>query len=86
MKPEAAYQSNLNIRHGNPEDAALLAELGARTFSDTFADDNTPEDMAAYALKYVELGARVVGGCCGNTPEHVAAIARAVRKQSVTSG
>src|SRR4026209_2346184 len=45
--------------------------------------DMGPEDMAAYALKYVELGAKVVGGCCGNTPEHVAAIARAVKKQSV---
>jgi 5-methyltetrahydrofolate--homocysteine methyltransferase len=45
--------------------------------------DMSPEDMAAYSLKYVELGARVVGGCCGNTPEHVAAIAKAVRKQSV---
>lgn len=26
----------------------MLAELGARTFSDTFAADNTPEDMSAY--------------------------------------
>ena len=25
-------------------------------------------------MKYVELGAKVVGGCCGNSPEHVAAI------------
>ena len=41
--------------------------------------DMTPEDMATYARKYVELGARVVGGCCGNTPEHVAAIAKAVK-------
>jgi 5-methyltetrahydrofolate--homocysteine methyltransferase len=45
--------------------------------------DMSPEDMAAYSLKYMELGARVLGGCCGNTPEHVAAIAKAVRKQSV---
>lgn len=45
--------------------------------------DMSPEDMAAYSLKYVELGARVVGGCCGNTPEHIAAIAQAVKKQSV---
>ena len=45
--------------------------------------DMSPEDMATYSLKYVELGARVVGGCCGNTPEHVAAIAKAVKKQSV---
>jgi 5-methyltetrahydrofolate--homocysteine methyltransferase len=48
--------------------------------------DMGPEDMATYALKYVELGARVVGGCCGNTPEHIAAIAKAVKKQSVASG
>ena len=36
------------IRLGNPGDAGLLAELGARTFSETFAADNRPEDMAAY--------------------------------------
>src|SRR5512138_448656 len=47
--------------------------------------DMSPQDMANYAKKYIELGARVVGGCCGNTPEHVAAIAKAVKKQSVSS-
>jgi diamine N-acetyltransferase len=39
---------DLTIRRANPEDAGLLAGLGARTFSETFAADNTPEDMAAY--------------------------------------
>ena len=38
----------LIIRRGKVEDAALLSELGARTFSETFAADNTPEDLAAY--------------------------------------
>jgi len=42
--------------------------------------DMGPEDMGNYAKKYVELGAKVVGGCCGNTPEHIAAIASAVKK------
>jgi 5-methyltetrahydrofolate--homocysteine methyltransferase len=41
--------------------------------------DMGPEDMARFSLRYVELGAKVVGGCCGNTPEHIAAIARAVK-------
>jgi 5-methyltetrahydrofolate--homocysteine methyltransferase len=40
--------------------------------------DATPEDMAEYAKKLVALGARVVGGCCGSTPEHIQAIAQAV--------
>jgi diamine N-acetyltransferase len=38
----------LTIRRATAADAALLAELGARTFADSFAADNTPGDMAAY--------------------------------------
>jgi len=41
--------------------------------------DMGPEDMANFSRKYVELGAKIVGGCCGNTPEHVAAIVKAVK-------
>lgn len=41
---------NLIIRRGNADDAALLAEFGARTFSETFAPDNSPEDMTAYLV------------------------------------
>jgi 5-methyltetrahydrofolate--homocysteine methyltransferase len=41
--------------------------------------DVTPEEMGEYAKKYVALGARVVGGCCGSTPEHVAGIVKAVK-------
>ena len=38
----------LEIRHGTVDDAELLSELGARTFSETFAADNTEEDLASY--------------------------------------
>jgi ribosomal protein S18 acetylase RimI-like enzyme len=38
----------INIRTANPADNILLAELGRRTFFDSFGRDNTPEDMAAY--------------------------------------
>ncbi|MGZ9221600.1 MAG: homocysteine S-methyltransferase family protein [Anaerolineales bacterium] len=41
--------------------------------------DMGPEDMANFARRYVELGAKVVGGCCGNTAEHIAAIVKAVK-------
>ena len=36
------------VRTATVADAALLAGLGARTFRDTFAADNTEADMAAY--------------------------------------
>lgn len=39
---------DLTVRRATPLDAGLLADLGARTFYETFAADNSPEDMAAY--------------------------------------
>src|SRR5262245_7807021 len=39
---------DVTIRRGTVGDAELLSELGARTFAETFAADNTPEDLAAY--------------------------------------
>ncbi len=37
-----------------------------------------PEMLAEHVRAYVDKGASIVGGCCGSTPEHVAAIARAL--------
>ena len=48
MKPETNIHTNLIIRLAKLRDAGLLAELGASTFSDTFAADNTPENMSDY--------------------------------------
>jgi len=42
------FVSSVTIRQASIADAALLAEIGGRTFSDTFAADNTPEDMESY--------------------------------------
>lgn len=39
----------------------------------------TPDEAAAYARRVADLGATIIGGCCGTTPDHVAAIAAAVR-------
>jgi 5-methyltetrahydrofolate--homocysteine methyltransferase len=41
--------------------------------------DETPEMTAAHLRAWAEAGlVNVVGGCCGTTPEHIAAIAQAV--------
>src|SRR4051794_1508579 len=42
--------------------------------------DLTPEQLAEYHRRHVaELGVRVVGGCCGTTPEHLRQVVEAVR-------
>ncbi len=43
--------------------------------------DATPEIMAEFAVKYLQAGAQIVGGCCGNTPAHIAAIAKSVNSR-----
>lgn len=39
----------------------------------------SPEYVGEYARRMVEAGARLVGGCCGTTPEHIASIRKFVR-------
>jgi methionine synthase I (cobalamin-dependent) len=39
----------------------------------------TPDYLADYARRFVELGVAIVGGCCGATPDHIRAISAAVR-------
>ncbi|HEX3319573.1 MAG TPA: bifunctional homocysteine S-methyltransferase/methylenetetrahydrofolate reductase [Terriglobales bacterium] len=39
----------------------------------------SPEYMASYARKFVAAGVRLIGGCCGTTPEHIRAMKSALR-------
>src|SRR2546425_7015062 len=39
---------------------------------------SSPAYMAEYAARMVEAGARIVGGCCGTTPQHIAAMREAL--------
>jgi len=50
----------------------------------------SPEYMASYARKFVAAGVRLVGGCCGTTPDHIRVMKSALRvgeaRTKVTSG
>lgn len=38
----------------------------------------TPETMAAYVHLAIDAGARIIGGCCGTSPAHLAAMRKAI--------
>ena len=40
---------------------------------------SSPDFVGSYARRFVTAGVRLVGGCCGTTPEHIRQIASAVR-------
>jgi len=46
---------------------------------DVFPD--TPAMMADFVPELLAAGADIIGGCCGTTPEHIAAIARALHNE-----
>jgi methionine synthase I (cobalamin-dependent)/5,10-methylenetetrahydrofolate reductase len=47
---------------------------------------SSPAYMADYAARMVALGARMVGGCCGTTPEHIRAMRQAVDRVASARG
>jgi 5-methyltetrahydrofolate--homocysteine methyltransferase len=42
----------------------------------------TPSEMAARVPALIAAGAGIIGGCCGTTPEHIKAIAAALKKHN----
>jgi homocysteine S-methyltransferase len=42
----------------------------------------SPEYMASYARRFIASGVRLVGGCCGTTPEHIRQIALAAKQMA----
>jgi 5,10-methylenetetrahydrofolate reductase len=54
--------------------AGMPREVGGRSMYMA-----SPEYMATYARHLVQAGAKVVGGCCGTTPEHIKAMVEGVR-------
>jgi 5-methyltetrahydrofolate--homocysteine methyltransferase len=71
--------------HEAAPDAYLIAKPNAgipRMVKRQVVYDADPERMAALARQYVELGACIVGACCGSSPEHIAAIRGAVSRKA----
>jgi 5-methyltetrahydrofolate--homocysteine methyltransferase len=69
------------MAQATPDGVLLMAKSNAgmpRWKDDRITYGGTPEVMADYARRMAGLGVRVIGGCCGSTPEHVAAMRRAL--------
>jgi len=70
MKPYATVPLLAKPNAGMPrlEGLKTIFDMDAKTF-------------ASYARKLMASGATLLGGCCGTTPDHIAALAKAVRRR-----
>jgi S-methylmethionine-dependent homocysteine/selenocysteine methylase len=57
----------------------------ANVILDSLRDDLEPADYVAFARRWREAGASIVGGCCGIGPGHIAALSRAFREEGVVT-
>jgi 5-methyltetrahydrofolate--homocysteine methyltransferase len=91
VRHAAPFSIGLNCALGASEMRAHIAEIAriAETMVCAYPNaglpnefgcyDETPHSMAALLAEFADAGlVNLVGGCCGTTPEHIAAIARAV--------
>jgi methionine synthase I (cobalamin-dependent) len=70
------------LRVARPQDAppwAVLANLGAPRADGGRSHDREPASFAADAYAWTRQGVRLVGGCCGTRPEHLAALVARLR-------
>ncbi|MBI5668979.1 MAG: betaine--homocysteine S-methyltransferase [Chloroflexi bacterium] len=81
----AEIEGVIERMHAANPDTVLVAKANAglpHMEGDRAVYDATPEVMADYAQRVRQLGARIIGACCGSTPDHIRAIAAAVTESS----
>jgi homocysteine S-methyltransferase len=64
---------------GKPLSVMPNAGLPQRVGDRVVYPRSSPEYFAHFAREAAALGARIIGGCCGTSPDHIRAIAEAVR-------
>jgi methionine synthase I (cobalamin-dependent)/5,10-methylenetetrahydrofolate reductase len=63
---------------------SIFPNAGLPDYEDgTFSYTASPEYFAESAMEFVRLGARIIGGCCGTTPEHISAVAKILKNVQV---
>ena len=74
VSPSELIASIVNLATASEPGAVLVAKANCgipQWVDGAIRFDGTPELMARYACLAVDAGARIIGGCCGTTPEHL---------------
>jgi S-methylmethionine-dependent homocysteine/selenocysteine methylase len=79
--PPSNVEPCLEVLAASRRTFGVYANLGAPDDVTGFSrsEDCAPGAYAAHAARWLEAGARLVGGCCGTTPAHLRAVAQRLR-------
>ena len=79
--PEEMEAIAAQMAAARPDGVLLVAQSNAglpQVVGDHFEYDASPADIARHAEVLHDLGINLVGGCCGSTPAHIAAVTQAL--------
>ena len=79
--PAELVASILNLSTAADPDMVLVAKANCgipQWVDGAIRYDGTPDLMANYVHLAIDAGARIIGGCCGTSPEHLAAMRKAL--------
>jgi 5-methyltetrahydrofolate--homocysteine methyltransferase len=74
VSPSELVASIVNLAAASDPSAVLIAKANCgipRYVDGAIRFDGSPDLMAVYAGLALDAGARIIGGCCGTTPEHL---------------
>ena len=79
--PQQMLDVLLNMAPHTRLPLAAMPNAGLPGYRDgRFVYLSTPAYFAAYTTRFLDAGIRLVGGCCGTTPDHIAAMAEVVQR------
>lgn len=81
--PQAALDVLMRMRSADCKHVSVMPNAGLPSRrGQNFLYLSTPQYFAEYACRFIDAGALIVGGCCGTSPHHVAAMATALESRT----
>jgi methionine synthase I (cobalamin-dependent)/5,10-methylenetetrahydrofolate reductase len=78
--PQPMLEVIEHMRQLTDANLSAMPNAGApRLVDGRFIYLTSPEYMAEYAKRFIQTGVSLIGGCCGTTPQHIKAMAGAIR-------
>jgi S-methylmethionine-dependent homocysteine/selenocysteine methylase len=85
LSPAAVGVNCVSLRSIGNEVERLVEETPDRAvaaYANNLSDDAAPEEYSRRAAEWIRRGVRIVGGCCGTTPDHTAALRRVLDRMA----
>lgn len=80
--PQAVYDALAPVAHSVQAPLSVMPNAGyPQRLDDRTVYESSPAYFADFARRFLDLGVTIVGGCCGTTPDHIAAMAAVVSGQ-----